>query len=119
MKSNSSLCLDEQKVVEIYLKLKSIPQTAKEFNCSATSIARILKNNNVKKDNPFGKLELNEQEVVNYYYLYSSVKMTAKRFNCCRNTISKILKRNSTSVSKLPSTFLSPKQLRAMALTER
>lgn len=119
MASNSPLRLNEQEVIESYLKLESMPQTAKEFNCSVTSIARILRKNNIAKENPFGKLELNEQEVIESYDLYSSVGVTAKKFKCCRNTIVRILKKNGIFISRPPSSHLSPYQLKTMALTER
>ncbi len=83
--------MNEDEVLGIYKKLRSIPKTAIYFGCCRTPIERILKINNILKYR--SKVDLNEGEVIETYKELRSAKKVAKQFNCSITPIYKIIKK--------------------------
>jgi len=90
---NKYIKLNENEVIEYYLKCKSAYETAEYFNCSTSPIYTILKSNNIERCVHLHNL--NNDEVIKYYLECKSAYKTADFFNCGYETIYKILKKNN------------------------
>jgi len=87
------LNLNKKDVIETYKKLRSSPKVAKRFNCSTSTIVKILNDNDIKI---YGKkLNLNERDVIKFYKKLRTAKKVSKIFGCSRRHIEKILKKNN------------------------
>ena len=105
----------QKKIINLYLKGKTISEVAEIIGCSLKPIRKILKKKGIirtdinyfKKGNNFGSLNKNmnlrkkKDEVVKYYLEgIKSTKEICKFFNLCNRTFYTILRENNVKFSK-------------------
>mgnify|MGYP002761184674 CR=1 FL=1 len=89
------ISLDENEVVRLYTEEnKSTTDIAKKYDCSAATISRRLKKNNVKL-----RKNLDESKIVELYTEEKkSTPQIAEKFDCGTNTVARCLKRNGVKM---------------------
>lgn len=93
---------EEQKIVDHYNKIKSIDETAKKFDCSTSTISRVLDNNNIKKrtkEEIYGprKKDVSDKKfsIMNAYINdQKSIFTIAEEIGCASRVIKRLLKEN-------------------------
>lgn len=79
-KTTPHLDLDENKVIELYNKLRTISSVANIFNCSASTISSILAKNKIKIISPIEHCKSKSKDIFQYDYDYNLVNKF-KSFN--------------------------------------
>lgn len=89
---------DESRICDLYKKLKSCLKVGEIFNCSDSTIRKVLKKNGIH----LGRFTNDEELEICKRYEYSmSLTKVASLYGCSYGTISNVLKRNGVNISKL------------------
>ena len=76
-------------------------EIAKKYNCSKSTILRLLKKNNIEiRKGRIGRLDIKEKEIIVFYKKCRSAEKVAKKYKCSPSLVYRILKNNNIKRNK-------------------